>query len=253
MQPSTFKPKFGGAPSCVKCQKSVYAAEQIAGPGGFFHKACFCCKECNKRLDSVNVTERNNEAYCKTCYGKLFGPKGYGFAGLNMDTTITNEQKFFNSGSQDNISNSSVPAVPTAAVPRDGPMPLQNTFFQGGSQDKIVLAPSSPPSTTSPFQPSAQTTTAMFEAKAKFNSAAAMAGGCPRCGKQVYFAEQVLGPAGVKYHKLCFRCSDCGKSLDSTTMTEKESVLFCKTCYNKKWGPKGFGYGVGAGTLYNTQ
>lgn len=28
---------------------------------------------------------------------------------------------------------------------------------------------------------------------------------CPRCGKQVYFAEEVRA-LGKKYHKLCLRC-----------------------------------------------
>ncbi|RKO88833.1 hypothetical protein BDK51DRAFT_9665, partial [Blyttiomyces helicus] len=46
--------------------------------------------------------------------------------------------------------------------------------------------------------------------------------GCPKCTKSVYFAEQVLGPGGTKYHKLCFRCSECNKMLDSMTMAEKD-------------------------------
>ena len=36
---------------------------------------------CNKLLDSGSVTEHDGDAFCKPCYGKLFGPKGYGFAG----------------------------------------------------------------------------------------------------------------------------------------------------------------------------
>ncbi|VEN36186.1 unnamed protein product [Callosobruchus maculatus] len=45
-----------------------------------FHKTCFKCGECNKGLDSVNVTEGpDRDIYCKVCYGKKFGPKGYGY------------------------------------------------------------------------------------------------------------------------------------------------------------------------------
>lgn len=36
---------------------------------------------CNKVLESGSVTEHDGDAFCKPCYGKLFGPKGYGFAG----------------------------------------------------------------------------------------------------------------------------------------------------------------------------
>ncbi|KAJ3072088.1 Cysteine and glycine-rich protein 1 [Podochytrium sp. JEL0797] len=215
-------PKYGGAPACIRCSKSVYAAEQVTGPGGLWHKMCLNCKECNKSLDSTNLTERNNEAYCKTCYAKMFGPKGYGYgiSSMSTDSLITENQKFFNAKES-----ASVDSVSTAVA---GTQPA----FNGSTASQAA---------------------AMFEQKAKLATPAVAAGGCPRCGKQVYFAEQILGPGGVKYHKLCFRCSDCGKSCDSTNMAEKDSVLFCKTCHGKKFGPKGYGYGVGAGTLFNTE
>lgn len=63
---------------------------------------------------------------------------------------------------------------------------------------------------------------------------------CPRCDKAVYFAEQMLGPGGIKYHKTCMKCTDCNKSVDSTTMADKDKVLYCKPCYGRKFGPKGY-------------
>ena len=36
---------------------------------------------------------------------------------------------------------------------------------------------------------------------------------CPKCGKTVYMAEEVLA-AGQKWHKMCCKCEDCGKLLD---------------------------------------
>ncbi|KAK9708432.1 hypothetical protein K7432_009651 [Basidiobolus ranarum] len=71
---------------------------------------------------------------------------------------------------------------------------------------------------------------------------------CPRCQKTVYAAESAMG-AGVKYHKLCLRCSECSRSLDSTNMREREGTLYCKPCYAKLYGPKGYGYGEGAAFL----
>ncbi|CAH1786466.1 unnamed protein product [Owenia fusiformis] len=63
-------------------------------------------------------------------------------------------------------------------------------------------------------------------------------GGCPRCGKRVYDAEKVIG-AGWGWHKNCFRCKPCNKSLDSTTCTDKDGELYCKSCYAKQFGPHG--------------
>ncbi|KAF0042788.1 hypothetical protein F2P81_004125 [Scophthalmus maximus] len=41
----------------------------------------------------------------------------------------------------------------------------------------------------------------------------------------------------------------CRKGLDSTTVAAHESEVYCKSCYGKKYGPKGYGYGQGAGAL----
>ena len=84
---------------------------------------------------------------------------------------------------------------------------------------------------------------------------------CPRCNKNVYFAEQVrflpslewpstshsisltnfagiekkiqVKAVGKTWHKACLRCSECGTSLDSSRLTEKDGVPFCHRCYNK--------------------
>ncbi|KNC49706.1 cysteine and glycine-rich protein 2 [Thecamonas trahens ATCC 50062] len=73
--------KFGGSPKCPRCDKSVYPAEKQLGPGGSsYHKACFKCTECSKRVDSVTMAVQNDVLYCKTCHGSKFGPKGFGYS-----------------------------------------------------------------------------------------------------------------------------------------------------------------------------
>lgn len=95
---------------------------------------------------------------------------------------------------------------------------------------------------------------------------------CPKCGKSVYAAEERVA-GGYKFHKGCFKCGKfkslspwsydwliffshymaltgmCSKMLDSTNCTEHESELFCKNCHGRKYGPKGYGFGGGAGCL----
>ncbi|KAF9112311.1 hypothetical protein BGX27_003630 [Mortierella sp. AM989] len=73
---------------------------------------------------------------------------------------------------------------------------------------------------------------------------------CPRCQKTVYHAESALAPGGSKYHKLCLRCVECSKSLDSTNMNDRQGVPYCKTCYGKAFGAKGYGYGSGSSMLH---
>ncbi|XP_033645536.1 cysteine and glycine-rich protein 1-like isoform X2 [Asterias rubens] len=73
---------------------------------------------------------------------------------------------------------------------------------------------------------------------------------CPKCMKSVYSAEEAPTPVqGHKFHKLCFRCEACNKMLDSVTVAEHELKLYCKQCHGKFFGPKGYGFGGGAGTL----
>merc|ERR1712121_189595 len=82
-------PQWGGGKKCGRCQKSVYSNEEIIAAGGSWHKrGCFTCKDCNKSLDSNTVAERKSdqpgqpgEIFCRACYGRSYGPKGYGYGG----------------------------------------------------------------------------------------------------------------------------------------------------------------------------
>ncbi|KAI9091123.1 hypothetical protein DFS34DRAFT_653709 [Phlyctochytrium arcticum] len=204
---------YGGAPSCPRCLQSVYLAEQIAGPGGLWHKACLACKNCKKRLDSTSLTERDKEAYCKNCYAKMFGPKGYGF-GSGAGVLSTGD------GSQPSTPQYS-PSTSMSSFPAQSP---RGSFSSRGS-------------VTSPTSPSVS--------KPRFGGSET----CVKCNKAVYFAEQVIGPQSTKYHKMCFRCNSCNKMLDSTTMAEREGVIYCRACHSKQFGPKGYGFAGGAAGL----
>lgn len=41
----------------------------------------------------------------------------------------------------------------------------------------------------------------------------------------------------------------CNKLLDSTNCCEHQAELYCKQCHGRKYGPKGIGFGIGAGAL----
>ena len=51
--------------NCGVCLKTVYAAEEKLAGGFKWHKACFKCSTCNKRLDSITCNENGGSLYCK--------------------------------------------------------------------------------------------------------------------------------------------------------------------------------------------
>jgi len=204
---------LGGGPKCVVCGKTVYKAEEKISEAGIFHKACFRCIACKKSLDSF-VCIRDGQPFCKSCYGKNFGPSGYGFGngGAGVMAAETPSQKTF--AHQPKMAPAATPvgtasaAAPTAAAPA-GKTKYPENYKSGNER-------------------------------------------CPRCNDRVYFAEKMVAN-GINWHKQCVKCAICGKRLDSTTLTEREKEIYCKSCYGKCFGPKGFGYGVGSGTFAQTQ
>ena len=61
---------------------------------------CFFLATCSKRLDSTTCTEHERSLYCKTCYGRQYGPKGkyyiiqQCFSCTNLDLSIKNEYSY---------------------------------------------------------------------------------------------------------------------------------------------------------------
>lgn len=67
---------------------------------------------------------------------------------------------------------------------------------------------------------------------------------CANCNKSVYKAEEIRA-ANKTFHKLCFKCTQCCKLLETNILTEHAGDLFCRNCYAKSFGPKGVGFGNG--------
>ncbi|KAG5198430.1 hypothetical protein JEQ12_008120, partial [Ovis aries] len=66
---------------------------------------------------------------------------------------------------------------------------------------------------------------------------------CPKCNKEVYFAERVTS-LGKDWHRPCLKCEKCGKTLTSGGHAEHEGKPYCNhPCYAAMFGPKGFGRG----------
>ncbi|GCB77328.1 hypothetical protein scyTo_0020560 [Scyliorhinus torazame] len=62
---------------------------------------------------------------------------------------------------------------------------------------------------------------------------------CPRCNKEVYFAEKVSS-LGKDWHKFCLKCEKCKKVLIPGSFAEHGGKPYCSTpCYGALFGPKG--------------
>eukprot|EP00048_Salpingoeca_helianthica_P015101 m.225059 g.225059 ORF g.225059 m.225059 type:complete len:96 (-) comp16606_c0_seq1:191-478(-) len=68
---------------------------------------------------------------------------------------------------------------------------------------------------------------------------------CPKCGKDVYFAEKATA-MGKDWHKSCLKCGKCNKVLANGGFLEHEGTPYCeKPCYGALFGPAGYGRGGG--------
>ncbi|RNA08070.1 cysteine and glycine-rich 2 [Brachionus plicatilis] len=236
------QPKFTiTAPKCAKCDKFVYKAEETRAANKTYHKLCFKCYNCNKLLEPNILTEHQGDLYCKNCYGKKFGPKGYGYgsgAGIL---------------SSESPSSNSLPQTPSSL----------KASFSTFSNDSVGTEPAGRNLPTTPnsvngfhgsFKPNGNnlnSVSSAFKHEKRAGSALQFGGAdkCARCQKAVYAAEKVVA-ANKFYHKMCFSCSACKKMLNSMNCCDNsEGEVFCKSCYGKFYGPKGVGFGIGAGTL----
>lgn len=56
---------------CVSCSKPVFANELVKWKDRAFHKLCFKCTTCQKKLQLSDVVEYNKIVYCEHCHLKM--------------------------------------------------------------------------------------------------------------------------------------------------------------------------------------
>ena len=176
----------GDKMTCPRCAGKVFEAERMVTRVGSFHKNCFSCIECNKKLDSMTCCEGpDREIYCSACYSLEFGTKA---------RSMPRAGKFRNARS--------------VSIPK---------LFS--NQDDML----------------ARSTVETWVIKAEKGDQDC----CPKCDGKVFDAEKMVTAAGYWYHKNCFRCIECERLLDSLTNNDgPDGRLYCKQCYNKKYGPQ---------------
>ncbi|PAA93700.1 hypothetical protein BOX15_Mlig000005g2, partial [Macrostomum lignano] len=192
-------PTFGVSPTCPVCQQKVYFAEEVKCLNNSYHKLCLKCSSCSKTLDSSTVNDHNGSIYCRVCYGKNFGPKGYGYA----------------SGGAGLLSEGN--PVRTVLEPE---LEFWHRRLKGQQQEQSASAGGA----------------SVAALSAKFGGGGEK---CSRCQSTVYFNERVQA-SGRVFHRSCFKCADCGKPLEAGGESEHKGEVYCRGCYARSYGTKGF-------------
>ncbi|KAH9837933.1 uncharacterized protein C8Q71DRAFT_569621 [Rhodofomes roseus] len=129
---------FGGTPICPRCNKAVYAAEQL------YHKPCLACTSCGKRLDSYNLLEHDQEPYCKNCHMRLFATRTLGLQNLpNRDEVPLSSPPTSPTRNSFSLTRAASPPARSSAAP---PLPARRHATGGSIGDRSAFpAPSSGP------------------------------------------------------------------------------------------------------------
>lgn len=276
---------------CPRCGGVVFAAEQVLSKGREWHRKCYKCRDCTKTLDSIIACDGpDNDVYCKTCYGKKWGPHGYGFACGSgfLQTDCMSEEQLASQKPMVIIDTTSIKAPAGQGCPRCGGMvfaaeqqlakgtmwhkkcfncaechrPLDSMIACDGPDKEIhcracygkLFGPKGFGFGHTPTLVStdAQAAPVLTDVKPINGPKAKDGKGCRRCGYAVYEAEKMLSK-NLVWHKRCFSCFDCHKSLDSTNLNDAPNgEIYCRGCYGRNYGPRGVGFGIGAGALTMT-
>ncbi|KAJ6236192.1 lim domain-containing protein a-related [Anaeramoeba flamelloides] len=187
---------------CPRCMKAVYFNERITALGRDWHKTCFKCTSCDKRLVSGSFTEHNNKPYCKTCYNKQFKSSGYGSGGLSSFTDQNEVRE-----------KTSMRKVNTGGK--------QKPWGSGGS----YIRPSDSRGTgkTSNTQ---NTRSGFSNSRVKMNNTRKPT--CTKCRQLINGL--VIEVDGKTLHDYCFRCNKCNCELNNKTFFNEKNEYYCDRC-----------------------
>ncbi|TRY73464.1 hypothetical protein TCAL_02229 [Tigriopus californicus] len=264
----------GDKQSCPRCTGKVFEAERMVTRVGSFHRNCFSCIDCNRKLDSTTCCEGpDGEIYCKSCYSFGFGTKSRSrpkndFRGSRA--MKTNVPKMFQNN-DDMLARSSIETWVIKAE-KDDPNCCPKCDGKVYDAEKMVTAAGTRyhkncfrcieclrllDSLTANDGPDGNLYCKMCYNKQygphtrssdidhKLNNTALIKSqddkkNCPRCGGAVFKAEEIASH-GKSFHKKCASCAACAKKLDHATVTRgADNDIYCRSCYGRKFAGSGY-------------
>ncbi|KAJ3450569.1 lim domain family [Anaeramoeba flamelloides] len=205
---------------CPKCFKAVYFNERINALGRDWHKTCFKCTSCDKRLVLGSFTENNNKPYCKTCYNKLFKSSGYGSGGLSSYTDQS-EVREKTSMRKVNTGGKQKPWGSGGSYIRPSESRTTTTNVNRGYQNRTTTNTRPNYSTTNRsggYNSPKTTTTSSYGVQKK----------CSKCKNLI--RSNLIQVDGLPYHDSCFNCFQCSRSLTNKTCFKEMGKYYCSNC-----------------------
>ena len=219
--------------TCPRCKKFVVCIEEKYAIGKIWHANCFLCANCNKRLDSMNVTVNDGEAFCKKCYKEGFEEKGYGNAihsdeSAKPNNTLHSSLKLSMSSNlmtTNNKQDDRAGSETYQGTTKYTPYLAQSRY--SSTRSKSFTRSKSPTVRSNKFSIPAYNSSYRHE---RFRYGDDI---CGRCQKKVYVTENVSGAGTEKsWHQACYKCKKCEKRLDSISVQTYQGELYCVACSN---------------------
>jgi len=254
--------------TCPRCGGKVFEAERMVTRVGSYHKPCFSCIDCNKKLDSMTCCEGpDNEIYCKSCYSLEFGakcrskpraralsrsvPKMFQqqddiLARSTVETWVIKAEK----GDMDCCPKCDGKVFEAEKMVTASGLRYHKNCFRclecnrlldsltnndgadGGLYCKICYSRKYGPQTRSSDVDHKLIDTSTIKSEDDKRN-------CPKCGGAVFSAERVAIKELV-FHKKCAVCTSCEKPLFTNNIYRENDDLFCDGCYRRKFAPCGY-------------
>jgi len=263
----------GDRSSCPRCHGKVFEAEKMVTRIGCYHKNCFSCIECARKLDSMTCCEGPDcEIYCKSCYSFEYGAMSRAKPKTRMSRARSASVPKMYRDQDDMLARSTIETWVIKAEKGDpnacpkcdgkvfeaekmvtaaGKMYHKNCFRctvcarqldsltnndgpDGNLYCKMCYTKSFGPQTRSASDIEHKIIdTSIIKAEDPKKN-------CPRCGGAVFSAEEIHS-GGKSYHKKCASCATCEKQLTFNTVFDGDDKnIYCKNCYHRKFAPIGY-------------
>jgi len=259
--------------TCPRCGGKVFEAERMVTKIGSYHKACFSCIECAKKLDSTDVCEGPDmEIYCKSCYSFEFGAKARFRPMAGRMNRARSVPKMFANNADDILARSTVETWVIKGEKGDADVCRKccgkvyeaekmtsaagNWYHKNCFRCDNQVCNKLLDSTNNNDGPDGglyckkcyrdnwgpQTRSSDVDHKLIDLSnikSADPSQCCPRCGGAVFDNEYVRCNKTL-LHKKCATCFSCEKKLQSSNIFQEKDEFYCDVCYKRKFAPVGY-------------